>query len=136
MESDFRTILTTHAPLTAIVPATSIHRAYYPQSSPDPAIRITKVAGDIGLHMQGSDRLTESVMQIDIRTRAAGGAAQLVSIRSILLALLHPYRGIVGATNFRLISLSNDRGEAFEKPATIEYLTGSLDFDVWSRPAA
>lgn len=135
MESDFRLILTGHAPLTAIVPAARIYRAYYPQAATDPAIRIAKVGGQVGLTMQGSDGLTASTMQVDVRTLASGGAAQIVSIRNALLALLHPFRGVKGSTYFHLVSLADDRGEDFEKPSTVEYLTASLDFNVWSRAA-
>ena len=131
LEADFRAILAGHAPLTALV-STRIFPTTYPQTAANPAIRYTKVSGTIGLHMQGSDGLTETLMQIDVR---AATFASMIGVRNVLVALLHPYRGIVGTTDFRLISLANDRGAQFEKPDAIEYHTTSLDFSIFHRAA-
>lgn len=131
MEADFRALLAAHAPLIALV-GTRIHPTSYPQAAQSPAIRYTKISGQIGLHMQGSDGLAVTLMQVDIR---ATSFASLMAVRNVLVALLHPYRGIVGSTDFRLISLATDRGARFEKPDAVEFHTASLDFSIWSRSA-
>lgn len=132
MDADFRAILAGHAALTNLV-STRIYPVQYPQAAASPAVRYTVINAAPGLHMQGSDGLTETLMQIDVR---ATTFASSVAIRDVLVALLHPYRGLVGNTDFRLIRLSSDRGAQFEKPANFEYFTTSLDFQIWSRAAA
>lgn len=131
MEADFRAILAGHAPLIALV-GTRIYPSTYPQGATDPAIRYQKVSGITGLHMQGSDGLTESIMQIDVR---ATSAASALAVRDVLVALLHPFRGIQGDTDFRLIKVDNDRGIRHEKPVDKDYYTASLDVRIWSRVA-
>lgn len=132
LEADFRSILSNHASLTNLVPAARIYTAYYPQASGDPAIRISKITGATGVHMQGSDGLSSTLMQIDIRGLASLGAVPVLAIRDVLMAKLHTFRGTVGSTFFQVISLDADRGIDFEKPTTTEYLTATLDFDVRS----
>lgn len=131
MEADFKALLSAHASLTALV-SNRIYPTTYPQAAVSPAIRYTKISGQIGLHMQGSDGLSDTLMQVDVR---ASTFASLMSVRNALVGLLHHYRGIVGATDFRLISLATDRGARFEKPDAVEYHTTSLDFSIWSRSA-
>jgi hypothetical protein len=138
MEQDFYAILTGHALLTALIPATRITPVQYTQATGNPCLRYTKIDGATGLHMQGSDGLSSTLMQIDVRaTDAAGvsGYKKVLQVRDVLMSLLHPFRGIVGATEFQLIQLRSDRGVQFEKPGSVEYYTTSLDFDVWSKAA-
>ena len=138
MEADFKAILTGHAPLTALVPAARITPTQYTQATGNPCLRYTKIDGITGLHMQGSDGLSSTLMQIDIRGVTY---ASVLAVRNVLVGthghggLLHPYRGIEGATAFQLIQLRSDRGVQFEKPGSVEYYTTSLDFDVWSKAA-
>ena len=141
MEVDFVAILAGHAPLTDLVPATRITPSQYVQGSAGPCLRYSKIDGITGLHMRGSDGLTSSLMQIDMRALAAAGVAPLLAVRNVLIGehgtggLLHPFRGAVGGTDFRLIQLRSDRGIQFEKPGAEEFYTCSLDFDVWSKAA-
>lgn len=135
MEADFNAILTGYAPLTTLIPATRITPVQYTQATGNPCLRYTKIDGATGLHMQGSDGLSSTLMQIDVRVPAAGGVAPLLRIRDVLVARLHPFRGVVGATEFRLVSLRSDRGVRFEKTDTEQFYTASLDLDVWSRAA-
>jgi hypothetical protein len=138
MESDFFAILTSHAPLTALIPATRITPVQYTQATGNPCLRYTKIDGITGLHMQGSDGLSSTLMQIDVRGLSFGS---VLAVRNVLVGshgeggLLHPYRGVKGATQFQLIQLRSDRGVQFEKPGSVEYYTTSLDFDVWSKAA-
>lgn len=138
MEQDFFALLASYAPLTALVPTTRITPVQYTQATGNPCLRYTKIDGTTGLHMTGSDGLTSSLMQIDIRALTF---ASLMAVRNVLIGahgvggLLHPYRGVVGDTDFRLIQLRSDRGVQFEKPGSVEYYINSLDFDVWSRAA-
>lgn len=141
MEIDFVAILTGHAPLAVLVPAARITPSQFVQGTAGPCLRYTKIDGFTGLHMKGSDGLTSSLMQIDVRSLAAAGAVPLLAVRNVLIGehgtggLLHPFRGVVGGTDFRLIQLRSDRGVKFEKPGAEEFYTCSLDFDVWSRAA-
>jgi len=135
MEIDFASILTGHAALTNLVPATRITPSQFVQGTAGPCLRYTKIDGITGLHMRGSDGLTSSLMQIDVRSIAAGGVMPLLAVRDVLVVLLHPFRGVVGGTDFRLIQLRSDRGIKFEKPGAEEFYTCSLDFDVWSKAA-
>lgn len=142
MEDDFRSILTGHAPLTALVPADQIHADYYPQGAPATGIRISKITRQIGAHMSGSDGLSSATMQVDIRTPASGGKVSLLAIVNVLIGangtggLLHPFRGVKGTTRFQVVTLANDRGVDFDKSDGVnEYLTASLDFDVRSSAA-
>jgi hypothetical protein len=135
MEADFVSILTSHVPLTTRIPATRITPTQYVQGNGNPCLRYTKIDGAPGLHMQGSDGLSSSLMQIDVRAAAAGGAGPLIAVRDILVSLLHPFRGVVGSSEFELIQLRSDRGVRFEKPDAVEFYTCSLDFDIWSRAA-
>jgi hypothetical protein len=139
MESDFRAILIGHASLIALVPKGRIYPGNYAQGAASPAIRYAKVSGVTGLHLKGSDGLSETLMQIDVRSAVRPGVAanvEVLAVRDVLVALLHPYRGLVGTTDFRLIHLNNDRGVDFEKTDATQFYTTSLDFTVFSRVAA
>lgn len=133
METDFRALLAGHAQLIALV-STRIYPSTYAQGTDDPCIRFQKISGGPGLHMQGSDGLSNDLMQVDIRARSALSA---LAVRDVLMALLHPYRGVVGGTDFRVIALveGGDRGIRHEKPNDTDYYTNSLDFRIWSRAA-
>lgn len=144
MENDFFSILTGHAELIGLVPASRIFPVVYAQGSASPAIRYTKISGAPGLHMQGSDGLTSSIMQIDIRARVSDGQSdygKVLAIRNVLVGkhgtdgLLHPFSGVKGETDFRLIRLRSDRGVSHDKTGAEEFYTSSLDFDVWSKAA-
>lgn len=137
MEADFQYLLANHPALTALV-GTRIYPSTYAQGATDPCIRYQKIGGGPGLHMQGSDGLSNNLMQLDIRARTAASA---LAVRDVLIGehgtggLLHPFRGGVGATDFRLIALvdGGDRGLRHEKPNNVDYYTNSLDFRIWSR---
>lgn len=138
MEDDFYALLASHVPLTTLVPASKITPSVYSQSATGTLVRYQMIDGTPGLHMQGSDGLTSSLMQVDIR---AASVAAAKAVRAVLIGkhgtggLLHPYRGIVGLTAFQVISLRSDRGIRHEKPGTQDFYTASLDFDIWSRAA-
>jgi len=139
MEDDFYALLAGHVPLTTLVAANKITPSNYAQGVAGTVIRYQVIDGATGLHMRGSDGLTSSLMQIDIR---AGGVAAVKAVRAVLIGvhgtggLLHPYRGIVGDTQFKVINLRSDRGIRHEKPGSQDFYTASLDFDIWSRAAA
>jgi len=138
MEDDFYALLSTHAPLTNLVPADKITPSTYSQGVAGTVIRYQVIDSAPGLHMGGSDGLASSLMQVDIR---AGSVAAAKAVRALLIGkhavggLLHPYRGVVGETEFQLINLRSDRGIRHEKPGSQDFYTASLDFDVWSRAA-
>jgi hypothetical protein len=134
METDFRALLANHAALSALV-GTGIYPSAYAQGATDPCIRYQKITGSTGLHLRGSDGLSSNLVQVDIRALTALSA---LAVRDVLVALLHPYRGVVGGTDFRRISLADggDRGVRHEKPNDVDYYTASLDFDVIYRRVA
>ena len=132
METDFRAILAGSTVLTNFV-STRIYPSTYAQNSANPAIRYAKITGADALHMQGSDGLDFSTIQIDVRAKTA---AEVLSIRDALRALLNAYSGTQGSTKFLLISLRDDRGVKFETTGPQSFYTTSLDFDVTSRASA
>lgn len=140
MEADLYTLLATHGALTALV-GTRIYPSAYEQHADDPCIRYQKITGGPGLYHGGSDGLSSDLVQIDIRARSFASAK---AVRDVLVGehgtggLLHPYRGTVGDTDFRLIYLveGGDRGVRHEKPNDVDYYTASLDFRIQSRAAA
>jgi len=132
METDFRTLLADDAAVSALV-LTRIYPATYPQAAADPCIRYAKISGAIGMHMKGSDGLATDLMQVDVR---AATALEAIALRDAIVAKLHAFSGLQGATLFDLIALRDDRGIRFEATAPTSYYTTSLDFDVISRSAA
>lgn len=139
LESDFRALMAGDPTIIGLVPATSglaIYPGAYAQNAPSQAIRYMKVTGSTGLHMGGSDGLSESTMQVDGRVLVASGvnaAAKAEAIRDAIVSLFHAYRGVQGGTDFRLIELASDRGIQFEKTDAQSFYTCSLDFTVASR---
>ena len=138
LEGDFRALMTGDPAILALV-STRIYAATYPQGSSSPAIRYMKVSGATGVHMGGSDGLSESSMQVDARVAVADGvsaASVAESIRDAVVNRLHAFRGVEGSTDFRLIELSADRGISFDDTGPTKYYTASLEFTVFSRAAA
>lgn len=138
MENDFLAILKAHSPLVLLIPTAKMTPVNYSQGVTGTLLRYRKITGGGGLTMAGSDGLSSSLMQIDIRAVTYGA---VIAVRNVLIGpnsgggLLHPYRGTVGSTVFQIISLSDDRGVQFEKTGAEEFHTTSLDFNVWSRAA-
>lgn len=138
MLTDLRTLVTGDATLAGLIGA-AVYPATFPQGAPDLCLRYQLVSGSIGLHLRGSDGLSRGLVQFDARAKVAAdvaAAAQALSVRDALVALLHGYAGAVGDTRFQLIALSSDRGVRFEATDTAQYYLASLDFDVLSRAAA
>jgi hypothetical protein len=131
MEIDFRALLAADPEVAADV-GTRIYPSTFAQATGDPCIRYQLVSGVVGLHMQGSDGLDEATMQVDIRGLTA---ASVFKVRDAVRTLLHGFRGSVGNTDFRLISLSSDRGVSFDKTDAEAFYLASLDFTVFSRAA-
>lgn len=125
MEAALRALLTGYAPLTALVPGARIVWNHLPQKTTRPAVVLYRVAGAPGLTMQGSDRLTDATVQIDVQ---ALSVTSMWAIRDALVARLHGHRD---ATFLGIFQQSERQ--------TSEELTGgglvhraSLDFAVWA----
>lgn len=131
MERDFRTALLDDSAIAALVEA-RIYPSAYPQKSTSKAIRFRKVAGDTGLHMQGSDGLSSALVQVDLRAATADEAYEL---RDAIVARLHGFHAVVGATDFRLIAIASDRGVDFDSSTPTDWFTASVDFRVQWRAA-
>lgn len=125
MEAALHALLAGYAPLTALV-STRIYWNHYPQSAADPAVRLTKVTGAPGYHMQGSDGLQASIVQIDVRALTFGSA---VAVRNAIVSRLHAKRIEQGTIEFKGIFL-RDEQQTFEKTDTESYHRFRLDFDV------
>lgn len=137
MEADLQTIIVDDEQIKALVPAGNVRINFVPQGAPSPAIAIYRISGGPGYTFDGPDGLTDSRVQIDVRgaDRAGNegsGYAQAYPVAERLRALLSGYRGIVGNTNFRLITILSERQRS-EKPGSEVFHTFSLDFQVWHR---
>lgn len=124
MEAALRALLIGYAPLTALVPAARIVWNHLPQATTRPAIVMFKITGTPGIHMQGSDRLSDNIVQIDVQ---AITVTSMWAIRDQLITRLHGYRD---DTFKGIFANSEDQGS--------EELTGGglvhrarLDFNVW-----
>ncbi|MEO6012738.1 MAG: DUF3168 domain-containing protein [Devosia sp.] len=131
MENDLRTALISDATIAGLV-ADRVYPSAYPQNSTASAIRLRKVVGSTGLTHRGSDGLSSAVVQVDLRTATA---AEAYALRDAIVARLHPFTGVVDATDFSLISLSSDRGVDFDTSTPTPWFTASVDFNVWWRAA-
>jgi hypothetical protein len=131
MESDLRALLTGYAPLTALV-STRIAWNAIGQGWADPNVVLYKITSAPGYHMQGSDGLESSIVQINVRALTF---ASMIAVKSAIVARLSGYRGSMGDTEFQGIFKTGER-QAFEKVDTTSYHTAQLDFEVHSRAAA
>lgn len=133
MEAEFRALLTGHAALTALV-AQRIYWGTIPQAAADPCVVMYLISSVTGAHMQGSDRLTESIVQIDIRVAARDSQAAIANmwaIRDVIKDRLHAKRITQGNIEFKGIFQQAERQRS-DKPGTVLYHTCSLDFLVLS----
>lgn len=127
MESNLRALLTGYAPLTALV-STRIYWNEIPQTAADPCVVLYKITGAPGLHMQGTDRLERSIVQINVR---ALSVTSMWAVRDAIIARLNAVRVQQGTVDFKGIFLQSER-QASEKPGTVVYHTCQLDFLVWA----
>lgn len=127
MEAALRALLISYVPLTALV-AQRIFWNDIPQATPDPCVVLYKITGAPGIHMQGTDRLQQSVVQINVR---AVSVVSMWAVRDAIIARLNAQRIQQGTVDFKGIFLTSER-QASEKPGTVIYHTCQLDFDVWA----
>jgi hypothetical protein len=127
MEAALRALLTSYVPLTTLV-AQRIFWNDIPQATTDPCVVLYKITGAPGIHMQGTDRLEQSVVQINVR---AVSVVSMWAVRDAIIARLNAQRIQQGTVDFKGIFLTSER-QASEKPGTTVYHTCQLDFDVWA----
>jgi hypothetical protein len=127
MEAALRALLTGYAPLVALV-AQRIFWNEIPQATTDPCVVLYKISGAPSLHMQGTDRLEQSIVQINVR---ATSVTSMWAVRDAIVARLNALRVQQGTVDFKGIFLTSERQNS-EKPSTVVYHTCQLDFDVWS----
>lgn len=122
MEEALRALLTSYAPLTALV-STRIFWNAIPQDTPDPCVVLYKITGSpTYTFTDGATDLTSSIVQIDVRALTV---ASMWAIARAIEAKLSGYRG--GA--FQAVFKASDR-QSSEKPGTVLYHRCSIDFDV------
>ncbi|WP_417585132.1 hypothetical protein [Pelagibacterium sp.] len=136
-EIDLRTLLVTDPALSALVPASNIRINFIQQGAQGVVLAIYRISGAPGYTMQGDDGLVESRYQIDIRGKdtegyPGSGWSAALPVATRLKALLSGYRGTVGSTDFRMISILSERQRS-EKTGTDMYHTFSFDFQIWHR---
>jgi hypothetical protein len=125
MESALRGLLAGYGPLTTLVATASIVWNHLPQGAARPAIVLFRISGAPGIHMQGSDRLLNATVQIDIQ---ATTVASMWAIRDVLLSRLHSHSD----DNLRVIVANSER-QTSEDLAGVLIHRCSMDFDVWHR---
>jgi len=128
LESALRALLASYAPLTALVGGSGTPRIVWnhlPQETTDPAVVLYKVSGARGHTFEAPDRLSQNVVQIDVRALTVNS---MWAVRDAIVAKLDGHRD----TAFRGIFLRSER-QTSEKPGTVLYHRASLDFEVWHR---
>lgn len=129
MEEAFRAILT--ASSDTGLSADAINFGAHPQGYPLPAIVLMTISDAAGLHMKGTDGLSDGRVQVDCYATSYGETKRLA--RSVRL-LLHGYRG----GGFQLIQHvgSNDTREGGSNEADRPFRV-SADFLIkWSEDYA
>lgn len=132
MEEALRQLLTSHAPLTALV-GSRIYWDEIPQDTARPCIVMYVVSSVPGYHQQGQDALTPSRVQIDcqgITTASKWAVARAVEAR------LSGYRGTVGAIHFSGIFKTLDRDKTAPDTENNTLRVRQQDYEVWSRAAS
>lgn len=130
MESALRAYLIAYPTLTALIGGSSTPRLYWneiPQTAADPCVVLYLIASQTGAHMQGSDNLTDNLVQINVRAR---DAVTMWQVRDAIKARLHAVRVTQGTT--KLVMFHQSERQSFEKPGTVGYHTSQMDFLVWS----
>jgi hypothetical protein len=122
VEAALRALLTSYAPLTALV-GTRIFWSSYPQGVTDPAVRLTKITGAPGYTLDGTDNLTDSIVQIDVR---AVTVSDMWAVRDAIIAKLSGHRD----SDFGGIFLTSERQRVDDSTDGL-YHTAQLDFEVW-----
>lgn len=131
MEADLRALLAGYAPLTSLV-STRIAWNAIGQGWADPNVVLYKITGQPGYHMQGSDGLESSIVQINVRALTFGS---MIQVKNAIIDRLSGFRGTMGDTRFQGIFKTGER-QAFEKVETASYHTCQIDWEVHSRAAA
>jgi len=127
MEEALRALLTSYAPLTALV-AQRIFWNAIPQDAVDPAVVMYRITGGPGYTMAGPDNLQSATVQIDVR---ATSVASAWAVSRAIKAKLSGFRGVQGGVTFGGIFISGER-QSSEKPGTTLYHRVSTDFDIWA----
>lgn len=124
MKNEFKSLLTSTAAVTALVPAPRINWVVHPQGAGNPYIVMQTISGSEGLTMKGADGLFEGRVQIDVY---GSSFEQVEPISRTINDLLHGYRG----GGFRLIRHVGERDDREGGSNVAERLFRcSLDFTV------
>lgn len=124
MKNELKSLLTSTAAVTALVPSPRINWVDHPQGAGNPYIVMQTISGSEGLTMTGADGLFEGRVQIDVY----GSTVEQVDLISRAInGLLHGYRG----GGFRLIRHVGERDDREGGSNEAERLFRcSLDFTV------
>lgn len=125
MQSELRALLVGDATIAGLVGEQVVWN-HLPQATERPAIVLYMISGAPGLHMQGSDGLQGSVVQIDVQALTV---ESMWTIRDAVVALLHGRRD----ADFQQIALRTERQDSDELEGGGGLIhRSSLDFDVWA----
>ena len=112
MQSDFRTILTGDAAVTALV-STRIYWGELPQGKAKPAIRLQLVS-EVNEHtVAGTVDMETSIVQVDV---VAKTLADAIAASDAAKAALDGYSGTTGSTDFKGVFKLSERQD-FSKPS-------------------
>lgn len=126
METDFRSVLTGDATIAGLV-GTRIRWNRLEQDETFPAIALFLIDSAPGYHLQGSDHLHTSRVQVDIYAATHQAA---LAIRNAVDARLSAFAGTQGGTRFHGVFKAQER-QTFERPDNLPGLHRiSIDFDV------
>lgn len=127
MEAALRALLTSYAPLTALVggAAPRIVWNHLPQATQRPAVVLYKITGTEGLTHSGPDGLASNIVQIDVQALTV---TSMWAIRDAIIAKLHGYSD----ATFQKIQHDSERQSAEEKAGGGLIHRSSLDFSVWA----
>lgn len=135
MEAALVSLMLADPGIAALV-GTRINWGVYPQGIASPAIRLSRIGGAVGHHMQGTDGLDGAQVQIDVRATAArdedaAGFGLAYAAAQAVEALLNGFKGEHAGTLFQGCFLTAKRATA-EKSDSALHHTMQLDFDIWS----
>lgn len=131
MELVLANFLLEHAPLAALI-GNRIHWDELPQGVGNPSVIMHLVSSVPSYTMQGSVDLSTARVQFDCR---GASAAQARNIEAAIEDRLGGFKGIYAGVRFDGAFKQSHRS-SFDKTDAVTWFTASVDYIIWSAPAA